>query len=190
MGETNKVFSEYEVKKIGVKFGTESKFETCECIGSAEDEAEVRIITKKCRGIVRKKKVKATGTGKIKLSLHCPWNWYTKAFGMKDEKLIEGVYSYGEDSVHESFVMTQEVEDEDGNKKFKAYPNCIIEAGKASKITNGADEVAEIEIEVSYMPDKYGKGEYEALESELQKSELKTDWVENFDVSKVRVGEA
>lgn len=190
MSETNKVFSEYEVKKIGIKFANDSKFETCECIGSAEDESEVRVITKKCRGVVRKKKVKATGTGKVKLSLHCPWKWYVKAFGMKDEKLEEGVYSYGEDSIHEEFAMTEEIEDEDGNRKFKAYPNCVIEAGKASKITNGADEVAEIELEVSYMPDEYGKGEYEALESEVQKTEIKNSWLENFDASKIRVGDA
>lgn len=179
------VFSEYEARKIGVKFADSEKHEIAECIGSVEDTADVKVITKKCRGVVRKKRVKPTGTGVMKISLHLPWSWYVKIFGMKLATLIDGVYAYGEESVHESFSFTELVEDEDGNEKLKAYPNCTVETGKATKVTNGAEEVAEVELEVSYMPDDYGNGQYEALASEIEET-LATKWLEDFTPELVR----
>lgn len=183
------VFSEYEARKIGVKFADSEKHEFAECIGSVEDTADVKVITKKCRGVVRKKRVKATGTGVLKISLHCPWAWYVKAFGMKLATLIDGVYAYGEESVHEEFSLTELVEDEDGNEKLKAYPNCVIETGKATKVENGADEVAEIELEVSYMPDEFGNGQYEALASEIEET-VSEKWLEEFTPELVRTTSA
>lgn len=185
MAAQNTVFSEYEARKIGVKFADSTKFETAECIGSVEDTADVKVITKKCRGVVRKKRVKATGTGVLKLSLHLPWSWYIKIFGMTDAALKDGVYAYGEDSVHGDFALTELVEDEDGNEKFKTYPCCTVETGKATKITNGAEEVAEVELEVSYMPDEYGNGQYEALASEVD-STISSKWLEQFTPELVR----
>lgn len=187
MSEQKKVFSEYEAKKIGMKFRSSEKHEIAECVGSVEDAADVKVIIKKCRGVTRKKKVKPTGTGVLKLSLHCPWDWYTKIFGMKLETLIDGVYAYGEKSVHEEFSLTELVEDEDGNEKLKAYPNCIVETGKASKIENGAEEVAEIELEVSYMPDEHGNGQYEALSSEITDETVAEKWLEEFTPEMVRI---
>lgn len=184
-----KIFSDFEAKKIGVKFEDSEKYEFAECIGSDEDAADVKVITKKCRGVVRKKRVKPTGTGVKKLSLHCPWDWYVKAFGMKLATLIDGVYAYGEESVHEPFSMTELVEDEDGNEKLKAYPNCVIETGKATKIENGGEEVAEIELEISYMPDEFGNGQYEALASEIDE-EVAEKWLEEFTPEMVRITSA
>ncbi len=180
------VFSEYEARKIGVKFADSEKHEFAECIGTVEDTADVKVITKKCRGVVRKKRVKPTGTGVMKISLHCPWAWYVKIFGMKLATLIDGVYAYGEESVHEEFSLTELVEDEDGNEKYKAYPKCTVETGKATKIENGAEEVAEIELEVSYMPDEFGNGQYEALASEIDET-VAEKWLEDFTPEMVRI---
>mgnify|MGYP006916077416 CR=1 FL=1 len=48
-------------------------------------------------------------------------------------------------------------------------------------IENGAEEVAEVEIKASYMPDDYNKGEYEALEVELTGNVLNADnWMTEF----------
>ena len=185
-----KVFSEYELLEIGIKFVEDEAFTSIQCIGSGEDTADVKVIKKMCRGVVKKKRVKATGTGVVKMSMHCPWDVFTKMFGMKDEKLIDGVYAYGENSRHEVFCMVQKVEDEDGNIKFKAYPNCIIETGKATKVENGAEEVAEIEIEVAYSPDDYGNGSYEALVDEMTEDALKTTWMTAFKPELVRVTNA
>lgn len=184
-----KIFSEYELKQIGIKFTEAETYESAECIGSFEDAADAKVITKKCRGVVRKKRVKGTGTGVMKISMHCPWNIYVKMFGMEQETLIDGVYAYGEHSRHKEFSMVQLVEDEDGNEKLKAYPNCIIETGKATKIENGAEEVAEIEIEVAYMPDEFGQGSYETITSALTDENVKKTWMTAFTPELVQTDE-
>jgi hypothetical protein len=103
-------------------------------------------------------------------------------YGMNLDTLVEGVKAYGRNSVHKTFAITQHVFDEDGVEKFKAYPNCIMMSGKKNKIENGAEEVVEIEMEVSVMPDDYGNGVYEALASELTGT-LKTEWMTSFEPS-------
>lgn len=187
---TNGVFSEYELREMGIKFESEQTYATANCVGSCEEEMDSKVISKSCRGVVVKKVVKGTGTGKLSLSMHMPLEIYDQAYGMKLDSLIEGVRAYGQNSVHGKFAITQHVYDEDGVEKFKAYPNCVIESGKTSKIENGAEEVAEIELEVSIMPDEYGNGMYEALASELGSSSLKTTWMTAFEPKTAQVNEA
>ena len=61
-----------------------------------------------------------------------------------------------------------EVLDEDDNKKLKAYPVCTIQSALSRKIEAGTEEIAEIEIEIAIMPDEFGNGLYEAVESDLK----------------------
>lgn len=190
---TNGVFSEYELREMGIKFhsatGDNATYIAANCVGSCEEELDVKVINKKCRGVVFKKTVKGAGTGKLKISMHMPWSIYTQAYGMKLNNLITGVYAYGENSRHEGFAITQHVYDEDGAEKFKAYPNCIIETGVARKIENGAEEVAEIELEVSLQPDENGNCAYECLKSELDTSDTTTaaNWMTKFTPAMVKV---
>lgn len=184
------VFSEYEVREIGFKFGNEQEAITCECIGTAEETMNTRVITKKCRGVVKKKVVKPDGTGVKKYSLHMPWDIYVKIFGMENEKVVEGVKTYGINNTHGKFCLTEHIFDEDDNEKFKACPNCVVETGKATKTENGAEEVAELEIEIAVSPDDYGNGLYEALASELSDTTVKSDWMKKFDPAKVNVASA
>jgi len=181
------VFSDYEVKEVGFKFKDKSECLTAECIGSCEEAMNTRVITKKCRGVVKKKKVKPDGTGSIKLSLHMPWDIYVALFGMENEAMVDGVKTYGIDSAHGEFCMTEHVFDEDDNEKFKAYPNCVVETGKATKTENGAEEVAEMELEVAVSPDEYGIGLYEALASELKDENVKAKWMSEFTPELVAV---
>ena len=187
---TNGVFSEYELREMGIKTEDAEAFAAANCVGSCEEELDTKVITKSCRGVVRKKKVKGAGTGKLTLSMHMPWKIYTDVYGMNLDTLIEGVKAYGTNSVHKEFATTQHVFDEDGVEKFKAYPRCIIESGVARKIENGAEEVAEIELEVSLMPDEYGNCVYEALAEELTDETVKTKWMTAFDPSMVQVASA
>ena len=53
-GITEKVFSEAEVRKLGIKIAGAAKADVNECVGSAEEELEVKTVTKKCRGVCRK----------------------------------------------------------------------------------------------------------------------------------------
>lgn len=175
-----KVFSDFEIDKLGFKFEGAEAYQTAECIGSYEEELTAKVITKKCRGIVRKKVVKGTGEGTLKITAHIPYDIYTAMYGMELDSLIAGVKGYGQNSVHKKFSLVAHVTDEDGVEKYKAYPNCVIETGKTSKIENGAEEVAEIELEVSVNPDDYGQGMYEALAADLTDSTVESTWMTAF----------
>lgn len=182
------VFSEYEVRQVGFKFDGDNAYTVAECIGSSEETMNTRVISKKCRGVVKKKVVKADGTGVVKYSMHLPWEIYTKLFGMEDETVKDGVKTYGMDSVHGKFSMVVQVFDEDGNEKLKAYPVCVVETGKTTKTENGAEEVAEMELEVAVSPDEYGVGLYETVVSELGTSDatVKSTWMTAFTPALVR----
>lgn len=187
---TNGVFSEYEVREMGIKFKSGEAYQTANCVGSSEEEMEAKVVSKSCRGVVVKKTVKGTGTGTLSLSLHVPYAIYTQAYGMELDTLVEGVKAYGQNSVHEAFAITQHVYDEDGVEMFKAYPNCIIESGKTAKTENGAEEVAEIELEISVMPDEFGNGVYQVLATDLTDETLKTNWMTKFAPSMVQIESA
>lgn len=184
------VFSEFELRKMGIKFKSGEAYLSADCVGSCEEELETKVTTKKCRGNVVKTTVRGTGSGTLTISMHMPYEIYTQAYGMDLDTLIEGVKAYGQNSRHEAFAIVQDVFDEDGVEKFKAYPNCIIQTGVARKIENGAEEVAEIELEVSIMPDEYGNGVYEALASELTDETAKTTWMTAFTPDMVQVDKA
>lgn len=184
---TNGVFSEFELREMGVKFASATEYKTANCVGTCEESMDSKTITKSCRGVIIKKKAKGTGTGTLSLSMHIPWEVYVQAYGMELDTLIEGVKAYGQNSKHEEFSITQHIFDEDGEEMYKAYPRCIIESGKATKIENGAEEVAEVELEVSIMPDEYGNGVYQALASELTDSTAKSKWMTAFEPSMVQI---
>ena len=175
----NGVFSDFELKQIGFKFKSGTAYQSVPCVGACEEEMEAKSITKSCRGVIVKKIVKGTGNGTLKITMHIPWAVYTQAYGMDLDTLIEGVKAYGRNSVHEGFGLVLNIEDEDGAEKFKAYPNCVMESGTSRKIENGAEEVAELELEVSIMPDEYGNGVYEALAEDIDEAVAEA-WMTEF----------
>lgn len=181
--------SDFEIDQMGIKFEGTETYESVNCIGSVEEEMEAKVVTKSCRGVVAKTRVKGTGAGTLKVSAHIPWAVYTKAYGMELDNLLEGVKAYGKNSIHKVMSIVMHVLDEDNNEKFKAYPNCIISSGGVTRKTeNGAEEVAEIELEISVMPDEYGNGLYEAVVDELADDNAKDNWMTNFTPEMVRTG--
>ena len=181
--------SEFEVDKLGIKFDGGDAYSTMECVGSLEEEMTVKTVTKKCRGVIKKKRSKGTGEGTLKLSAHVPYAIFTEAFGMELDSLKDGVYAYGQNSIHKVFSLVGHVIDEDNNAKLKAYPNCTITTGVVRKIENGAEEVAEMELEIGVMPDDYGNGLYEALEEEVDATIANT-WMTAFTPALVQVASA
>lgn len=169
---TNGVFSEYELKEMSIKIlsGMQQTYKSANCVGSCEETMNSKVVTKKCRGVVVKTMVRGDGTGTLNISMHIPRDIYLAAYGMELEGLIAGVKAYGQNSRHPGIAITQHVYDEDGTELYKAYPNCIIQSGTSVSIENGADEVQEISLEVSVMPDEYGNGKYEALAEDLPES--------------------
>lgn len=182
------VFSEYEVKNTSVKFNDESSgtAEKVGCVGTLEETLNARTVTKSCEGVVVKTVVRGDGTGELKLSLHMKYDLYLKSYGMASDGLKEGVYAYGKESRHKPMTITMEVMDEDGNVKLKAYPNCIVTGGDTRTIENGAEEVAEMELTISIMPDDQGNGVYEALVTEGLDESVKTSWLTNFNYTLVQ----
>lgn len=187
-GITEKVFSEVEVRKIGIKVQGTDTADINECVGTAEEEMEVKTVTKKCRGTVTKSRTKGTGKGTLKITLHMQQDLFASMYGMDQKELKEGVIAYGTNSLHPVVCVTMEVLDEDDNKKLKAYPVCTIQSALSRKIEAGTEEIAEIEIEIAIMPDEFGNGLYEAVESDLKDEELKTEWMESFDPKLTQIG--
>lgn len=182
---TKGVFSEFEVKEQWIKVAGEENYSTMSCVGSSEEELEVKVITKKCRGVKAKEKVKGTGSGTLTESLHVPRDVYNKMYDMTRANLKKGVYAYGQNSNHPEFSITQRVLDEDDEEKFKAYPRCILESGPKRSVENGQEEVPELELTITLLPDDNGECMYEALKSELDE-EIAGKWLEHFDTSLVQ----
>ena len=182
-------FSEFEVKQSSLKFADTEKAEPVGCVGSLEEKMNTKKITKKCEGVVAKNVRRGDGTGELKVTLHIRYPLFTKVFGMSDEKLKTGVFSYGENSVHPKASYTCLVRDEDGNEKLKAYPNVTFDEFFTRKIENGAEEVAEVEATLAVEPDEYGNGLYEAPASEIENEDIINQWIENFSPELVRLTE-
>lgn len=172
-------FSEYEVNEIGIILAGQEAGETTNCIGSAEETMNAKTVIKKCRGVEAKSRTKGTGTGEVKVSLHMPYDLFASMYGMKLDSLKDGVLAYGENSSHKPFCLTEKVLDEDDNVKYKAYPNAQIKEGFSRKVENGADEVAEVELTIAIMPDDYGNGMYEVLNTDANKA-LTAEWMTKF----------
>lgn len=172
-------YSEFKITKGSVKFAGAVASEKFGCLGTADESFNTRPITKKCEGVTVKNKNIPDGTGTLKLSLHMRLASYRSAFGISNEGLKEGVYGYGKFQ-HKQFTFTCITEDDEGNVKYKAYPNCVVSSGLARKIDNSATEVAEVEIEIALAADENGYPMYEAFEEDLKDADVKAKWLTNF----------
>lgn len=179
-------FSEFELEEFGMKFPEETEHTVAGAVGTLEESMNTKTVTKKYKGVESKTRTKGTGAGELKISMHMSYEMYKKTYGMNLDTLIGGVCAYGQNSVHPVFSSTTKVKDEDGNVKFKAYPNCTVKEGMARKVENGAEEVAEIELTIAVMPDEHGNGLYEALESGLSE-DIAGKWMKEFTPEMVQV---
>lgn len=175
------VYSPYEIDQLAIKSAGDASYTRDDCVGSMTVERETKTVTKSCRGVIKKRKTKPTGNGTITLKIHIKLALYRKINGMTNSGLEPGVYAFDNTSAMPEFSMTARVKDEDDNIMYKAFPRCKIEEINAISIENGAEEVAEVELKIAYMPDEYNKGEYEALAVELTGSNLTTNnWMTDF----------
>lgn len=175
-----KVYSDFEVKDSAMKFEDDSIATKVGCVGSYEEGMNVKTTTKKCEGVVTKSITRGDGTGELTVSLHMRYDLYVKSYGMVSDGLKDGVYGYGQSSVHKPFCYTCRVLDEDGIEKLRAYPKCTISSGKVSKVENGAEEVAEGELTIAVTPDEYGFGVYEAIVTDDLDESIINEWLTNF----------
>ncbi len=82
------VFSEYEVRQMNV-IVADKQVGTIKGIGSLEEEAEVKIVVKKCRGTVAKTRTRGTGAGTHKVTMHIPLAIYNKNLNMDQSEVAE-----------------------------------------------------------------------------------------------------
>lgn len=175
------VYSYFECDQLAIKVSGDEEYTRDDCIGTLNVERETRTVTKSCRGVVKKRKTKPTGNGTITLSMHIKLALYRKMHHMVNDDLQPGVYAFDNTAPMPEFSMTARVKDEDDNIMFLGFPRCKIEEINSLNIENGAEEVAEVEMSISYMPDDYNKGEYQALAVDLTGEVLNsTNWMTDF----------
>ena len=190
------VYSYFECDQLAMKVAGDEAYTRDDCIGSLNVERETKTVTKSCRGVVKKRKTKPTGNGTLELKMHIKLNLYRKINAMTNEGLQPGIYAFDNTQSMPELALTARVKDEDDNVMFLGYPRCKVEEINKLEIENGAEEVAEVEMKLSYMPDDYNKGEYQALEDELTGNVLTPEnWMTDFSsdnaqlTSTVNVGE-
>jgi len=182
-------YSPYEVDQLAIKVAGDDEFTRDDCVGKMTVERETKTVTKKCRGVIKKRKTKATGNGTITLSLHCKLVLYRKLHAITNKDLQPGVYAFDNTLPMPEFTLAARVKDEDDVTMFKGFPRCKIEEINTLEIENGGEEVAEIELKASFMPDDYNKGEYEGLEDEMIGQILNADnWMTDFSSEIAQLG--
>lgn len=175
------VYSYFECDQLAMKVAGDEAYTRDDCIGSLNVERETKTVTKSCRGVVKKRKTKPTGNGTIELKLHMKLALYRRINAMTNEGLQPGVYAFDNTQSMPELALTARVKDEDDNVMFLGYPRCKVEEINKLEIENGAEEVAEVEMKLSYMPDDFNKGEYQALEAELTGDVLNAkNWMTAF----------
>ncbi|WLR44480.1 phage tail protein (plasmid) [Bacillus carboniphilus] len=177
-------FDAMSIKNVALQFikgGTKEDGKPFGCVGTIGGETEMKELIKRCEGIEAKKTSKPQKHN-LTVSAHVDCQVLRDIFGLKTDGLKTGVYSYGTASKGANFVLTADVIDEfEDVTKMIAFPNCSTASGLKINIENGADEVAEIELEFTALADDSGELYYEAFVDELEDDVVKTDWHKNFN---------
>lgn len=175
------VYSYFEADQLAIKVAGDDDYTRDDCIGSIEVDRKTKTVTKYCRGVIKKINTKPTSNGTITLKMHVKLALYRRLHAMTNEGLQPGVYAFDNTASMPEASVVARVKDEDDNIMFLGYPRCKVEEINKLSIENGAEEVAEVEIKLSYMPDDYNKGEYQALADELTGSVLTpSTWMTDF----------
>ena len=171
-------FFENGVQQKGTRFG---------CVGSLGGETTLKEIIKKSEGVEVRKKTKPEKI-ELTVSAHIPVKVVRNLFGIDSKDLKPGVYSYSQDSSGKGFVYTADVIDEfEDVVKLIAFPKCVSTTGFKFSIENGADEVAEMEVQFTAYPDANRKLYYESFVSELEDPTVAENWHKLFTSDLVKV---
>lgn len=185
-------YSYFECDQFAMKVAGDNAYTRDDCVGTLEVERETKTVTKKCRGVIKKRKTKPTGNGTVTVKLHIKLDLYRKLHAMTNEGMQPGIYAFNNTKSMPEASITARVLDEDDNIMYLAYPRAKVEEIGKLSIENGAEEVVECEMKLSYMPDDYNQGEYQALEDELTGDVLNADnWMTEFssDLARLDDGE-
>lgn len=163
------VFSEYTVKGVAFKPKGANSYTLVDGAGSASEEYERKVITKAKSNVTVKKIARSAGSGTLELSLHMPQELYNTLQGLLDNTAggtIAGVYSLGGRAKIPTCEIAMEIEDEDGDTKFKYFP-CAASTAFSRSVDSEADVVAEVSMTFDLSVDTYENIVYEALADAL-----------------------
>lgn len=185
MNRFSEDFAPTEVKNVSLQFpkdptGVEAiKFA---CVGSIDGETTLRELIRKCAGIEVGKKVKPEKAD-LTLTGHVPIDVFRRIYGLSNEGLKAGIYSYSTASKGEEFTLTADVVDEFGEMtKLIAFPRVVSTSGLKFNVTNGQDEVAEVELNFTGYPDgPMNDIYYEGFVSEVEDEDVKNTWHTEFN---------
>lgn len=149
-------------------------------IGSISGSTVLKELVKIVEGTEAKKRVKPEKM-ELTISAHVPVSVVRRLYGITNDELKAGVYSYSIDAKGDEFVYTADVIDEfEDVTKLIAFPRCISATGLQFNIENGASEVAEMELTLTAYKDENGKLMYEAFVGEVTDEDVKTAWHSSF----------
>lgn len=156
----------------GTKFGS---------VGTISFEPETSTLSKRTGRVISKEKVITTKLN-VSVSAHIPVQVARDFFGLSNEGLKPGVYSYGEGSLGKDFVWTADVVDDfEDVTKLIAFPKASNSAGLTLSIDASQEELALLELTFSAVADSAGQFYYEALVPELEDPTIEEQWHTKFD---------
>lgn len=183
MAKFTEEFAPTEVSDVSLQFnGDEQAVLNFPCVGSLSGETVLKELVRLCGGSEVGKKVKPEKTD-LTLSGHVPIEAFRKIYGLKNEGLKAGVYRYNTKSMGSEFTLTANVIDDFGDHvKLIAFPRVNSTSGLNFTVTNGQDEVAEVELTLSAYPDGPENDiYYEAFVDDVTDEEVKTSWHTAFN---------
>ncbi|GGC84265.1 phage tail protein [Enterococcus wangshanyuanii] len=186
MGQTIiETFYPVDIANVAVKFKDDAIAKSFGCTGTLSGETEMRVVSAKCGGVTleeKSKPVRMTGT----ISAFVKVDVYRRIFGIKNEGLKPGVYSYGTKSLGEEFTLTADIVDDFKDvTKVIAFPKANSSVGLTFTIDTSSDEVAQLEISFTELPDEAGEFYYEGFVDEMTK-DLADQWRKNFSYDLVK----
>lgn len=149
------------------------------CIGTLDATSNVEEVTKKCEGIIVKKKKRVTDMT-VSLTGHVKIPASRELMGLSNEGLKTGIYAYGTDTFSDSFIFTAKVIDMDGNVKLIAFSNMENVKGLSVKVNNDVTEIEMSDFEFSALADENNKFYYEVYLDETEDTDLTEKWLTNF----------
>lgn len=176
-------FDTWDINNASIQFfngGTQSPGTKFGCIGTMTSEPETVVLSKRCgRTTVREKTV--TTKLNVTVSAHVEVQVLRDYFGLSNEDLKPGVYSYGAGSLGKDFVFTADVIDSfEDNVKLIAFPNASNSGGFTINIDTSQEELAMLEISFSAVADVANQFYYEAIVAELDDPTIAETWHTNF----------
>lgn len=173
-------FENYKIKNASVQFlnpdGTSEAGVKFGCMGTFEMTPTIEAVTKKCEGEVTKKRNRITEVP-VTVTAHVVLAVVREIFGLHNKDLKPGVWAYGNNNSERPFIFTADVEDMLGEeRKLIALPNASTNGGFAFTVDDSATEVALMSVSMLALADSFGEFYYEALESELEDTEIAADW--------------